>query len=96
MHGIGRIDVMKVDVQGHEPEVVHGAQRLLRSGAIRLMILEIDDPTLATRGMSREEMLRIVGDYDMWPASPLGAGDVAFTSAAWALARNARRSTARA
>jgi hypothetical protein len=89
MHGIGRVDVMKVDVQGHEPEVVHGAQKLLRSGAIRFMILEIDDPTLANRGMSRDEMLRIVGDYDMRPVSSVDAEDVAFTPATRSLPRNA-------
>jgi FkbM family methyltransferase len=81
-HGIARIDVMKVDVQGHEPEVLRGARGLLSSGAIRFMILEFDEQTFAACGSSRNDMLRIVADYGMRPAGPVDAEDVGFSPAA--------------
>jgi FkbM family methyltransferase len=35
-----RIGVMKVDVEGHEPEVLRGAEQLLRAGLIRDLVFE--------------------------------------------------------
>jgi FkbM family methyltransferase len=35
------IDVLKIDVQGHEPEVLEGAQKLVQSGRIEWVIAEI-------------------------------------------------------
>jgi FkbM family methyltransferase len=42
-HGIDQIDVLKVDVQGHEAAVLAGASDLLASGAIRATICELPD-----------------------------------------------------
>ena len=41
-HGLDRIDVLKVDVEGHETQVLAGAERMLDEGRIDLMILEVD------------------------------------------------------
>lgn len=46
-HGIDRVDLLKVDVQGHEFEVFKGAERLLGDGRIALIFFEpgwADDP----------------------------------------------------
>lgn len=48
-YGITQIDLMKLDVQGHEPMVLAGANRLLESGAISMIFIELnwgeaDDP----------------------------------------------------
>lgn len=54
--GIERIDILKVDVEGHEPQVLAGARELLSRGACDVMILEVDPGraalyrTLAARG----------------------------------------------
>ncbi len=39
--GIDSIDVLKIDVQGHEPEVLEGAQGLIRNGQIDWIIAEV-------------------------------------------------------
>lgn len=79
--GVERIDVMKVDVQGHEPEVLRGARSLLRSGAIRWLIVEFEAPILESRGLSRLDMLKMLAAYGMTPASAPDAEDVAFAPA---------------
>lgn len=46
-YGIEHVDLLKVDVQGHEFEVFEGAERLLREGRVGLIFFEAtwaDDP----------------------------------------------------
>jgi FkbM family methyltransferase len=50
-HGVDRIDVLKVDVEGHEPEVIKGAAGLINRGAIDVIILEVN---LGHCGLYRE------------------------------------------
>ncbi|MFN3476387.1 MAG: FkbM family methyltransferase [Candidatus Methylomirabilales bacterium] len=40
-HAVGRIDFLKLDVEGVEGEVLEGAQALLRRGAIRCLLFEV-------------------------------------------------------
>ena len=40
-HGIERIDILKIDTQGFDLEVLRGAERMMHSGAIRLVFMEI-------------------------------------------------------
>ena len=37
---LGRVDLIKIDVEGGEPKVLHGARETLRAGKIRNLILE--------------------------------------------------------
>jgi FkbM family methyltransferase len=39
--GISKIDILKIDVQGHEPEVLRGAEALLKNGGIQIIELEM-------------------------------------------------------
>jgi FkbM family methyltransferase len=41
-NNIGHIDVIKIDVEGHEHEVIEGAKRVIDEGRIGVMILEAD------------------------------------------------------
>jgi FkbM family methyltransferase len=80
--GIERIDVIKVDVEGSEPEVLDGARHLLTSGAVGSLFIEFNDVHLARRGGSRRSMVKWLADHRMVPTSSLDANDVSFAPAA--------------
>lgn len=44
--GIGSIDLLKIDVEGAEPEVLEGAGELLAKGTIRNIIMEWEHPEI--------------------------------------------------
>ena len=44
--GIERVDLLKIDVEGAEPEVLNGASKLLSEGRIRNMIIEWEHPEI--------------------------------------------------
>lgn len=46
---INAIDLLKIDVEGHELDVLNGAERMLRSGNIRLIQFEFGGANVATR-----------------------------------------------
>jgi FkbM family methyltransferase len=74
-HGIERIDVVKIDAEGGEPQVLDGASRLLDSGAIRCIIIEINDLALARSGLNGAAVVdRLTGyGYVLTPMGPLPA-----------------------
>lgn len=39
-HGIDHIDLLKTDTEGHDVEVLRGAERMLRAGGVRLVVAE--------------------------------------------------------
>jgi len=47
--GIAQIDFLKIDVEGHELAVLHGAQRALESGAIRAIAFEFGSGQINSR-----------------------------------------------
>lgn len=57
-NGVEQVDVLKIDVQGHEPAVLRGAARLLSSGAIRTVVMEICEPLLALTGDDANSIIR--------------------------------------
>jgi len=55
---IDRIDLMKIDVEGYEPEVFAGAARTLADGKIRAILCEFNAHWLACAGTSPREVYR--------------------------------------
>lgn len=55
-NGIGRIDLLKLDIEGNEYEALRGAERMIRSGRIRFIQFEFGATTLAAR----------VSFHDLW------------------------------
>lgn len=43
-HAIARIDLMKIDVQGHEPEILEGAADLIGRGGVGTLLMELTWP----------------------------------------------------
>jgi FkbM family methyltransferase len=57
--GLDRIDLMKIDVEGHEPRVLGGASRLLRERRIRAVLCEFNEHWLRQAGSSPHDLERL-------------------------------------
>jgi len=62
-HGIERIDFLKIDVEGFEPEVLRGARRLLAARKIGLMIFEVNKPILASMSKSLRSIYELLSAH---------------------------------
>jgi FkbM family methyltransferase len=54
--GVSAVDLLKIDVEGHEPSVLRGAQQALAAGRIRSILIELNDPALRDAGSSAREI----------------------------------------
>ncbi len=63
--GLDRIDLVKVDVEGYEPEVVRGLLPALREQRVRALMVDYHAATLARRGLKAEDTHRLVLDAGM-------------------------------
>jgi FkbM family methyltransferase len=59
-HGIERIDLLKVDVEGAEERVLRGASTLLGRRAIDLVLVEVADTTLKAGGARAHALLDLL------------------------------------
>jgi FkbM family methyltransferase len=59
---VDRIDVLKVDVEGHEPFVLEGAGRLIEDRRIGHVLCELNDGQLGLKGWSRERLIDWMAD----------------------------------
>ena len=64
-HLIGHADLVKVDVEGYEPEVVRGLLPALRAGRIGMLMVDYHAPLLARRGISAEPTHRLILEAGM-------------------------------
>jgi FkbM family methyltransferase len=61
--GIDRVDLLKIDVQGHEYEVFVGAERLLRAGRIGLIFFELNWFKDSSGNCPTREAIRLLEHY---------------------------------
>jgi len=62
---ISVIDFLKVDVEGHELEVLRGAKRLLASQAIRLIQFEFNEMNVISRTFLKD-FYDLLGGFEFW------------------------------
>jgi FkbM family methyltransferase len=66
----GKVDLLKLDVEGHEAEVIAGAARLLAAGRIRAVLCEFNDHWLRTRGTTPDCLWDTLLDHGLAPDRP--------------------------
>ncbi len=77
--GDGRVDLLKMDIEGCEPAAFAGAAKLLASGRVRAVYVEVSAENLARLGRTPEDTLRPLReagfelfwckdeDFERWP-----------------------------
>jgi FkbM family methyltransferase len=60
--GVARIDFLKIDVEGFEPQVLKGASSYLRQQLIGVLQLELDDSILARSGYTAARVSNMLYD----------------------------------
>ena len=71
-HRIGRVDLLKVDVEGFEPNVLAGAKNSLGRGAVRALLCEFNRYWLGENGTTSETLYEEILRYGFRPSSALG------------------------
>ncbi|HWE39946.1 MAG TPA: FkbM family methyltransferase [Isosphaeraceae bacterium] len=77
--GVAAVDLLKIDVEGHEPAVFRGASRALASGRIKAILCEFNDFWLRQSGTTPQaahELLTGLGFVDQGGPPVLGPGCV--------------------
>jgi FkbM family methyltransferase len=66
-HGIGRIDLAKIDVEGMEELVLRGAKELLQRCAIKRILIEISPVNQPHVGLHIDGLLAFISDINYEP-----------------------------
>ena len=65
--GINHINLLKIDTEGAELRILHGAVQLLEEGRIRNIVLEVHSQGLELLGGNTEELFEYLGEFDYEP-----------------------------
>lgn len=71
-HGIKKIDLLKIDAEGHELKVLLGAKKLIESGAIAMIQFEFGEQQIYSRVLF-EDFIKLLKNYKLYRLLP---GDV--------------------
>ena len=74
--GIDRIDFLKLDVEGHELSVLHGAQRMLEAGSISMIQFEFGPANIYSRTYFYDFWSLLSPMYDIFRIVPRGIAPV--------------------
>lgn len=69
---VGRIDFLKLDVEGHEPAILRGARGLLDSGRVRLIQFEFGPANIYSRTYFYDFWTLLSPRYDIFRIIPKG------------------------
>lgn len=56
INNISHVDILKIDVEGYEPSVIYGAERILTSGDVGIIVFEIS-PSVESERKGYEDMI---------------------------------------
>lgn len=61
---IGSIDLLKIDIEGHEYNALRGAENLLRQSAIDCIFMELNSWAVERSGHTLSDIITLLSDYD--------------------------------
>lgn len=67
--GINQIDLMKIDIEGHEYKALQGMKKMLSKGNIKGIFMEIHTESLQFAGTSPQEVCTYLGSFGYYPHS---------------------------
>jgi FkbM family methyltransferase len=67
---ISNIDLLKLDVQGHESSVLKGTEDLIRRGAVGTIYMELNWASRPDSACAATECIRLLDEVGYWFASP--------------------------
>jgi FkbM family methyltransferase len=66
--GLGHVDLMKIDVEGFEPNVIRGAAAALRQGAVGAILCELNEVWLGRNASSPDQLDGMIRSFGFLPA----------------------------
>ena len=79
---VDQIDLLKIDVEGHELAVLQGARDLLNRGAIGAVQFEFGSRNLASRSYLRDFVELLGADYKLFRVTPRGVTPIQYEPSA--------------
>jgi FkbM family methyltransferase len=73
--GVGTVDLVKIDVEGHEFRVLSGAERALSNGRIRAVLCEFNPDWLTRSGSSPAALQSLLENHGFREWRPTGVPD---------------------
>ena len=67
---IDQVDLLKLDVQGHEHSALKGAELLIRAGRVRTIFMELNWGTKAGGPSPADESIRVLAEADFLFSKP--------------------------
>ena len=74
-YGISRVDLLKIDIEGHELFALRGAKRMLASRRVRAILLEVGDDTCRNANVHPQEILNDLEELGYEVFSILSGGE---------------------
>lgn len=71
-HGIDRVLLLKIDVEGHELHVLRGAKRMIAEGAIQFIQFEFGEAHIDARSFFLDHYRLLEKQYDLYRVLPTG------------------------
>jgi len=58
--GFRRVQLLKLDIEGHEPQAIRGGRRTLESGTVERVLCELNERLLRMAGSSQAELIELI------------------------------------